>query len=245
MFSEINSEKYDFPPIRDKKNILNYVIASTPRSGSTLLGKLLWDTNLAGAPHEYFHDKHSKDYFERWNITSLDEYIEYLHEYRSSANRIFGIKLHYHQLRNFNLSAIVLNKIFNYPKFIFIKRKNKVLQAISFVKALQTKQWALSTNEQLKSADYDFDQIDQALQRLVAEEQEWEVFFKTNGIEYKIIYYEDFIVDMQSGIENLVCYIGVDSRSIEVSPSIVKMANEETMQWLDRFMREKEVQCKI
>lgn len=246
MFSEINSHEYDFPPIHDKNSIKNYVIASTPRSGSTLLGKLLWETKRAGAPHEYFHDKHSKDYLERWKINSLEEYVQHLHRYRSSENGIFGIKLHFHQLQNFNLAPLELNRIFDYPQFVFIKRRNKILQAISFAKALQTKQWALCVGEQLKIANYDFNQIDQALRQLEAEEEKWEAFLNANIIDYKTVYYEDFIEDIQGSLKDVMNYLEIqDVEMISVKPSIVKMADEKTMEWLDRFLKEKELKCNL
>ena len=241
MFSDFNSKKYDLKK-NNSNDIRSYVIASTPRSGSTLLGKLLANTNLAGVPHEYLHDKHSKDYLSRWNIEkNIEHYIKELYKFRTSENNIFGIKIHYHQLKNFNLVDTDLLSILHSPKFIFIKRKNKIEQAISFAKALQTKQWAIENNEKSKEAIYIYKEIELALSQLHKEEKQWEDFFKDNNIEYFTLFYEDFTSDLNAWIRKILNYLEIDHTKLTKiqKSSLQKMANKSSKEWYERFIKEK------
>lgn len=238
MFSEINSFIYDLP-YQDPSKVKSYIIASTPRSGSTLLGKLLSETKIAGSPHEFFHDKHSKDYFARWKINSLEEYIAYLYSNRSTQNGIFGIKIHYHQLKNFDIKTVELNKIFNCPKYIFIRRKNKLEQAISLAKALQTKQWAVQDGEDVKKAVYDYHQIKRCLTNLENEEKKWEELFIENRINYFELYYEDFISDINFYIIQVLDFLNIQCINLPIlKPSIKQMKNNESNEWYKRFLHE-------
>lgn len=238
MFNEINSEKFDLE-YQIAEDIKTYIIASTPRSGSTLLGEVLKQTNLAGSPHEFLHDKHSKDYIQRWHTSNIQEYIQSLKSYRSTNNKIFGAKIHYHQLSNFNIKNSELNTLFNNPKYIFIRRKDKLDQAISLSKALQSRQWAISEGEKLSDSEYSYNQIKNSLIRLDEEEKEWKTFFIKNNIKYFEIYYEDFIKDMNQYLKDILSFLDIDYTTIEkINPPIKKMRNKESKQWKERFLKE-------
>ena len=54
-----NGPAFDLPTPHSPRR--TYVIASTPRTGSTLLARALWDTGLVGAPKEYLNPMQIRD----------------------------------------------------------------------------------------------------------------------------------------------------------------------------------------
>ncbi len=73
---------------------ISYLICSTPRSGSTLLGEALTNTGLAGEPREYFLRSDEPVYARDWDVST--EYPEYFYEVLARAttpNGVFGAKI--------------------------------------------------------------------------------------------------------------------------------------------------------
>jgi len=237
MFDRKNSSEYDFFPGVSVQS--TYIIASTPRTGSTLLSDLLWDSAKAGAPLEYLHDKHSLDYKARWGFKTVDEYAQMLLRSRTSDNGVFGMKVHFHQLNNFSLDFNSLNEMFHSPKYIFVQRNDKLRQAISFVKAMQTKQWAVREGEAVHEGQYDYPAIRSAIQRMNEEENSWKTYFSENKVEPWVIEYETFVRDPGKSLSDVYRYLGVvcDVHQLK-KVSGVKMANAGTEDWVARFLAE-------
>ena len=235
MFSEINSENHDCP--ETKSPVHSYIIASTPRSGSSLLSAMLWDTGIAGVPHEYFHDKHSLDFIKRWDVKTMSQYFSLLLRNRSTPNGVFGAKLHLHQMANFPLGYKDLVDYLHSPKYIYIQRKNKLLQAVSFVRAFKTKQWEVKEGESVKSVEYDFTMLDKAYKKLNDAEEKWEQYFSEFGISPFRIVYEEFVNSKENTIREVLCYLGQDPDSVEIAPpSMRKMADSLSEEWVSRYL---------
>jgi LPS sulfotransferase NodH len=91
---------YDFTdtvPLRK-----SYIIASTPRCGSTFLSTVLWQTGVLGAPSEYwnYHKRAAVKtigmrMMERLEAFSRADYLTKLLACRTSRNGVFGVKVHY------------------------------------------------------------------------------------------------------------------------------------------------------
>src|SRR5580698_8296041 len=82
----------------------SYIICTAPRSGSWMLSEALQATKLAGRPREWFHKDAEKERCENWDIPQPSEsgYTEYMDRVIRAAttpNGVFGLKLHWYQLR--------------------------------------------------------------------------------------------------------------------------------------------------
>lgn len=214
---EFNSSKYD---IKCDLNRLNYIICSTPRSGSTFLAKSLQETKIAGLPHEYFNIEHKNDYFNRWHFCSIQEYISLLITNRSTNNGIFGLKLHYNQYISYFENEI-LDEYFSDLKYIFITRRNKVLQGISLEKAFQTGQWT-SEFSKIDYFKFNYNSINGRIEELINEENQWLKYFELYKISPLIINYEDFELNFEKTIRMIMSYLDVESPNEIKLPSIRK-----------------------
>jgi LPS sulfotransferase NodH len=123
---------------------LSYIICTAPRTGSTLLAEALKATGCAGRPAEYFDiHAHNEQYWIRTlGIRNDAEYIEKVVEAGTTSNGVFGLKVHFHQLRAVHaklLAAAQSEKVngpamsveallrarFGEPRYIWLMRRNK------------------------------------------------------------------------------------------------------------------------
>jgi len=126
----------------------DYIICSTPRSGSTLLGFLLRDCKMMGVPHEYLHPTvHFPALARRSGLiasagsVNVDKYLAWLRRRRSTKNGVFGLKAHFSRLDPLAHRPSVAQWIKG-ARLIRIRRRDLVLQAISYYTALETGVWA-------------------------------------------------------------------------------------------------------
>src|SRR5579884_3357376 len=80
----------------------SYIIAATPRSGSTLLCDLLSGTGIAGQPHSYYRREDILDYAREWRVSSPNgiggevferTYLEAVRRAGATQTGIFGLRL--------------------------------------------------------------------------------------------------------------------------------------------------------
>ena len=136
----------------------SYMVCSVPRCGSSLLCELLCNTGIAGAPTEFFDPEQMGQFRERWRAPTQAEYLARLLERKTSPNGVFGIKVHWGQL-GAALGDSDPAEVFPGLRYVHIHRADELRQAISWVRALQTSQWA-STHEARATAVFDREQIE-------------------------------------------------------------------------------------
>lgn len=257
-----NGPSYDLPPSSGVRQ--SYVIASLPRSGSTLLARALWDTGLAGAPGEYFNPRHMADFFRRWGrlrpiaasrlalagpqawrrigtlrSLPLPEYVSALKRHRTGANGVFGVKLHYlHLQRSFLEPGHDVDGLLERPRWIWLVRRDHLRQAISYVRALQTDAWR--ENGGAGEARYDFDRIARRLEDLRAREHAWEAWLAERRIEPLRLAYEGFVASYDRTVRAVLQHIGVaEGAKVRIpAPPLRRQADHLSEDWVGRFRRD-------
>ncbi len=181
----------------------SYTIAFTMRSGSNELCKLLLRNGL-GVPGESFQ-----------TAPTLEQFVKFVQE--NQANGIFGSKMaHNHraaldeQLRRSLPDYKVLDDVLPGHRWVWLKRRDKVLQAISLFRAEMSKVYASDQSTADRSADtcYDFFYILSRAQLIFAAELAWQAFFKTADIRPFVVVYEDLFADLDHALPKLIDYLG-------------------------------------
>lgn len=219
--------------------IRSYVIASTPRSGSTLLAQTLFETGLAGAPHEYLNRIFIKEWYEKWGDIGIPDYLQRLTELNTSPNGVFALKTHYHQLEAAVLKqGLELADLLPDLTYIRIDRGDRIRQAISFWRAYQTNNWAVGTSGS-RVANYDLAGICARLRELVEDELGWDNYFRERNIVPLRIYYEELENNFQPTIRNVLRHLDLEESIAELPEQpLAKQRDETTEEWYARFVRD-------
>src|SRR5271166_2734901 len=128
-----------------------YVIASTPRSGSSLLAAGLVATGVAGRPEEYFTPDHIGPYKEDLKLQincSWAEYLAKVMAFAATENGIRGVKIHWRHVvllaRALGFRGdpgVALEALFPAAVFVNTVRADRRAQAISLFRAETTGEW--------------------------------------------------------------------------------------------------------
>lgn len=153
-------------PAWDGRPDRTLLLCSHPRSGSTLLGEVLYFAGEFGCPLEYFHRGFRPAFAARWQAPDLSTLVTASHRFRTNASGLFSCKLFWRDVEDLlqelapSLASAFLNThaeqvapaayrdlhdflqtLFPHPTFIHLKRKDRVRMAISALIATQTRQW--------------------------------------------------------------------------------------------------------
>ena len=214
-----------------------YMVASSPRSGSTLLCRLLWNRGSAGLPHEYFHRRHRAELSERWGVgPGLEGYLAELARRRTGGNGTFGFKAHFPQVEEAFLSAGAdPAQAFPGLRVVYVYRSDRVSQAVSFDLASATGLWSGEASAWAATGakpEYDFERLWGRLRRILNIENSWEAYFEERGLDPLRLRFEDLVADPERAADRVCDYVGVErtgevARGLPLLPSQHEAANEE------------------
>jgi LPS sulfotransferase NodH len=135
---------------------MTLIIASTPRSGSSLFCSKLSSTRVLGNPTEYFRHWGTPE------VSTVDRCLLAV-EKGKTANGIVAFKVfpeHFDRLQK----DIRLTQWFPDPLWVHLERRDLLGQAISLAKAMQDRVWS-SGRDAMKDAEYSAQGIEAPLQR--------------------------------------------------------------------------------
>lgn len=240
---------------------IRYVICSTPRSGSTLLGHGLWTSGLGGKPAEYFNRVRYPTLMRRWRTLPpplltlaelvgsrlsalslsralLSRYTRDLVRYRTGDNGVFGVKIHHSQYAR-EIAPLPLGALLPGARFVYIRRRDTVRQAVSLLKARQTRRYR-ATQQAHGVASYDFQALRASHREIEAEERGWQSTFARQAMRPLSLTYEDLVDDYPSTVLSTLRFIGVDTpRGFRLpAPTITKVADTLSEEWVARYRDE-------
>jgi LPS sulfotransferase NodH len=209
--------------------VKSYLICAIPRTGSYLLCDMLKATGVAGNPNEYFSDSYQRHWAARWGSADYDAYLRRVVGIATTPNGVTAVKTHPWQFNHFARQATgrapvryverppVLERWFPDLHYVWLRRKDRLLQAISYTRSLQTNIWWDADNEPVPNAKpkpealaFDFDLITQSVARMVEEEDMWRRYFAAVGVDPLVVYYEDLVVDPDRSVRSVLELLEVE-----------------------------------
>jgi LPS sulfotransferase NodH len=223
----------------DNSTAVTYAVCALPRSGSSLLCELLFGTGLAGAPAEYFDPATRKQFSSRWATESFDEYVRTLLARKTGPNGVFGFKAHFFQLDE-AFPGASLEEAFPGIRHVYITRDDRLRQAISWVRALQTRRWASDHEVSVQLPEvFRRSQIDNLIAGVVERERRWEAFFAASGVEPLRITYEELVAAPGDTVAAVLRHIGIEAGRVPLgTPTLRRQADELTEEWVCRYLGE-------
>jgi trehalose 2-sulfotransferase len=237
---------------------ISYIIGSVPRSGTHLLCSLLKSTG-AGSPREYFLERGPTwtTWEERWGTSSRAAGLERIFQEHTTADGVFGFVVMWtyfdrvvQMLQEIpaysNLDAPQLfAEVFNRPKYIWLRRRNRVQQAVSWAIAEQTGLWIQRVGEKLQlgaKPRFDFNVIDGLYNLIAANEADWANYFGENHIEPLVLFYEDVVASNRDTAGRVLAFLGVPfADSFEIAqPTVQKQSTQLSEEWTEAYLKLKE-----
>ena len=225
----------------------SYIVASTPRCGSTFFCKELWQTGVLGAPSEYINYRNRATarmigyrMVERLNAATPAEYFEKLLACRTTRNGIFGLKTHFDHFEAAYEAFPGMLDALAPVTFIYIDRENIIAQAVSFAKALQTDTWTSLNGRKTGTLKYDRELISKSIVRLEHQKRAWHRWFAANGIKPFVVTYEKLAADKENVIRSVVELLGAQNDEPEPVnvPTLEKESDNTNKEWIARFEEE-------
>ena len=235
----------------------SYIIGSVQRSGTHLLCSILGSTGVASSPDEYFLSKPGETWEERWGTLSRVAYIERVLQRNTTSGGVFGFVVMWSYFDRVlqmlqeipaykNLTGPqLLAAVFHQPKYIWMRRRNRVQQAVSWAIACQTGVWAQNTGEKPQphaTLRFNFNVIDAWYKRVVAHEEGWANYFRENHIEPLVLFYEDVVASNRDAAGRILEFLGVPfAHDFEIAPPTVqKQAIQLSEEWTAAYLELKE-----
>jgi LPS sulfotransferase NodH len=187
------------PPAAVTRTIL---VASSERTGSTLLVESLRRTGVAGVPDEYFNAEVIGEAFETlgvprlpvrvrvrrqvrrvrlrrdwaatWDVVpgSVGPYLDHLLRHRTTPNGVFATKLHWNHYVAMTEAGLTIDAFPQPVSWVHVTRRDRLAQAVSLARARQSGQWWASQVVRRRRAYEPF--FDEAaISRALAEIEVW------------------------------------------------------------------------
>jgi LPS sulfotransferase NodH len=209
--------------------------------GAPDIGDILGDPEKLGPAPEYS------------SLDGIDDYAEHIERsFRlgTTPNGVFGAKLMWGHLDDFmafaqRLPAFqgcdkledFLPAVFPKPRYVWVTRRDKVRQAVSLWKAIQTEAWRGDANPADHEPQYHEQAIDHLVKMLADHDTSWEAFFHRAGIDPLVISYED---DLSRGPEQAVRSV-LRHLDLSVPPEwrapehMSRQADERSERWVKQY----------
>lgn len=213
---------------------MRYLILASPRSGSTLLGRLLHATGKAGDPLEYFNPYLLKDERERRGLPNLTylELIQLAEKESSSPNGVFGMHLHFSQFYDAfkprgKLSPEMARFLQSFDKFVWIRRRDRIRQAVSWSVARKTRAFTSKETGKPVPSDIHLSDLMISLRLVGLSDLGWEAVLQDGRIPHKMIWYEDLVEDYRGVSLEVLSHLELDKDVSEIpEPPIKKQATD-------------------
>jgi len=197
-----------------------------------------------------------------WSRTAYDRYLDWAKEVGTTDNGVFGAKLMWQYLGDFvgllrnvpeyrHLPLAELLPAAFPPELTFVRvvRANKIRQAVSLWKAVQTASWSDKTSataddppyrafleEHKPNLRFHYKAISHLLEQIIAAEASWDAFFEHARIKPVLVLYENFAADYEASTLNILDRLGLEAPAdFSPEPGMKRQSDGINDDWAKRF----------
>ncbi|MEM1079459.1 MAG: Stf0 family sulfotransferase [Pseudomonadota bacterium] len=243
-----------------------YMLCTTPRSGSTLLCRMLAATGVAGQPDSHFHTPSLSRWLQVYGLEAqvfdtrkdaLRAVIEAALMRGTGETGCFGLRM---QRGSFPYAMAQfaglypglptdrarLETAFGPMRFLHLSRADKVAQAVSRLRAEQGGLWharadgsALERSAPTAPLHYDRAAIAAHVAELSRWDEAWAAWFAQEGITPLRLSYAALAETPRNVLAQALGYLGRDASAASgVRIPTARLANAESAEWVARFRAE-------
>lgn len=247
---------------------LSYLVCGVQRSGSGWLCEGLRSTGVAGVPSEYYMPAFSGSdaldlgiagfedsaWARERGVTTWPDFLAATLQEGRTANGVFASKLQWNgfeplleKLRTYTpyggTATIrqLLGRAFGKPRYLYLTRRDRVRQAVSWALAGQTGHAASTQAAQhapLAEPSFDPELLDDLLRLIRKEEAGWASLFDVLGVEPLRLVYEDWSEDLPGTVDAIFRWLEVPASRNAFDPSQMTLERQATAlneEWATRY----------
>jgi len=190
-----------------------------------------------------------------WSRKEYDRYLEWAIETGTTPNGVFSAKLMWGYFGDFlsllrNIRryrdvplADLLPTVFPDLTYVRVVRANKIRQAVSLWKAVQTASWREedprldpSLRDGSPPLRFHYRAIAHLLDRILFEEAEWDAFFEHCGVRPLLVLYENFAADPHTSTVSILDRLGLEAPpDVRIEPRMRPQSDGINDDWVRRF----------
>lgn len=222
----------DFAPTLGAPSF-RYLLCSSPRCGSTLLGEMLYATGVAGDPLEYLNGLYVASHLRQFAPSgklSIQQYLGEIQKRCTSPNSYFGVQIHF---AHFNRTigqhpGQALEFLRAQDRVVLLRRRDRVAQAVSLYRATATGIYSSLDEERQTEAEktsvknqdipYDQNKITEFLKGVIWQDVGWETLLLRYHIPHKELYYEDLTADYHRQSRKVLEYLNLAVNPEDIPP---------------------------
>jgi LPS sulfotransferase NodH len=189
----------------------SYLLCGTPRTGSTWLCSLLASTGVAGRPESYFREPDQQEWAARFGLSSTEsgqlDYAAFVAgavRLGSTSNGVFAARVMWgtmsvlvHDLAagpSESSDLEVLEESLGPLRFVHLRRRDVVEQAVSWARAEQSGHWQHGDDARAEPR-LDLDQVDSLVRVIGEHNAAWDAWFAAEAVEPLEVTYESLVAD--------------------------------------------------
>jgi LPS sulfotransferase NodH len=223
------------------------IVCATPRTGSTLLARLLEHHGGCVGGEEFFEhiEVMPTKILPRLGIASVDAvradlpaYVEAIKRHHAASGKTLCLKLHWTQVSEWQPHGLDLQKMFPGARYLHVRRTNLAAQTASLVRAMQTGAWTADCQTRDQGPQYGFWKFMFEMSALARSGLAWEPYFTEHQIEPYRLVYEDLDSNFQHEAIKLLQWLGMrvgPLMRLRLRPSTAKQRDQLNRQWEERF----------
>ena len=237
-----------------------YILCTAPRSGSTLLCRMLAAAG-AGDPESVFNGDSLEIWGKRLGLAPASDELAYARAIFAAAFKagqggtpIFALRAQRHSFPLFQhwLGQLYpevpsdtkrLAQAFGPLRYVYLRRQDKLWQAISYVKAKQSGLFHRNSDgtdyERFapeSALHFDAARIAATMAEYKSYDRDWETWFSAEGITPLSLTYEDLSEDPTGTLRQVLHFLDLDPQRAEtIELPVQKLADAVTEDWVARM----------
>jgi LPS sulfotransferase NodH len=122
-------------------------------------------------------------------------------------------------------------------QLVHVTRPDKVAQAVSLWKAVQTQTWRAGRGTPAAEARYAFGGVDHLVHQLERQDAAWRDWLAATGRTAHTVSYDDLAADPPGVIGGVLAAIGLPAADVP-APATERQGDARSQEWADRYRRE-------
>lgn len=132
----------------------------------------------------------------------------------------------------------VLATLLDDPQLIFVTRREKVAQAVSLWRAVQTQSWRAGDASKAEAPVYEYAAIDHLVSQLESDERSWKEWFARTGQRPFVVTYDQLEAAPAETVATVLHALGLPDASVSV-PRLSRQRDDLSAAWVERYRQER------